>query len=765
MSKGNTTKYNITPARPRRIALLSHVMARNGAPMVLLSVAEILKDEGYQIDVFSVVHGPLEEDFKALNINVKVDENLHSTPLANQPWYKDYDLFLVNTAVMAGCFAAPLNGAPAIWWIHEGPVVLKQCGLTRENLSKIYKEKVCTVAVSEVAKEAFLSLRPDWQFDEVIPIGVKDNCTDIFHRKTVNLYGKIVFLTVACGMEPRKGQDVLCEAIERLPKQLRKKSEFWFVGKTGNDAVSKKVLTCANKYPKNVKVMGVLPHDKLLELYRQTDYVVVPSREESLSIVAMEAMMMGIPCVLSDNTGVAKIKGIDETARIFRSEDARELEKNIEWDIRYRVSYQYEQRKDNARRFYETHCSQEKFKDNMTNVVLRTIEQNEHKPLISVVLPVYNGEKYLAGSIESIRWQTFGDWELIIVNDGSTDGSADIIEKYVRKDFRIRVINHDTNKTLPVALNTGFAEARGKLLTWNSDDNIYMPQTFEKMVSFLSKHTEYVAVTGRMNQINDEGLFVRLFDKYNPESMWLVNTMGLCVMYRREVYDTIGGYDENLFLVEDYDYWLRILEHFGKYSIGAINEISYIYRCHKKSLTVARLDDVVKKSQELRRKHLIASLENMKNDIVALHYYYQIFVAHGDATVIHTALKQMKLLPGAEREAFDFPDGEYIVVGGGKEAREMIEVLGNKVKYIVIPDTQAVLRSINGRQIISCEEAILRANHYGAKVVIAASIPQNYALIQELTEEGLKEYRTYWRYKAIIATMKYQQTGTLQGEG
>ena len=144
----------------------------------------------------------------------------------------------------------------------------------------------------------------------------------------------------------------------------------------------------------------------------------------------------------------------------------------------------------------------------------------------------------------------------------------------------------------------------------------------------------------------------------------------------------------------------------------------------------------------------------MKNDIRALHYYYQIFVAHGEAHIIHDALKQMGLMPGIEREAFDFPDGEYIVVGSGKEAQEMLDVLGEKAKYLVFPDDNNVSRWIDSRMVISHKEAIIRANHHGAKLVVAADIPQNYALIEELTSEGLREYRTYWRYKMIIAAMK-----------
>ena len=93
--------------------------------------------------------------------------------------------------------------------------------------------------------------------------------------------------------------------------------------------------------------------------------------------------------------------------------------------------------------------------------------------VVSIVMPVYNGEKYLRQSIASVVNQTFKDWNLIIVDDCSTDSSPEIMNEYAKADDRIQVIHNEVNSKIPASLNNGFEEAAGRYFTWTSDD-IYM---------------------------------------------------------------------------------------------------------------------------------------------------------------------------------------------------------------------------------------------------------------------------------------------------
>ena len=106
-------------------------------------------------------------------------------------------------------------------------------------------------------------------------------------------------------------------------------------------------------------------------------------------------------------------------------------------------------------------------------------------PRVSVVLPVHNGAAYLDSAIGSILGQTFRDFELICVDDGSSDETPQILRRHALADRRIRVITNRPNKGLPGALNTGFAAARGALHTWTSDDNLARPQMLAQLVAAL----------------------------------------------------------------------------------------------------------------------------------------------------------------------------------------------------------------------------------------------------------------------------------------
>ena len=104
---------------------------------------------------------------------------------------------------------------------------------------------------------------------------------------------------------------------------------------------------------------------------------------------------------------------------------------------------------------------------------------------ISIVLPTYNGEQYISQSIDSILKQTFPDWELIIVNDCSTDHTLEIVKQYAEKDHRIKIVNNSINKKLPSSLNIGFQHSCGNFLTWTSDDNLYHENAFEDRKSVV----------------------------------------------------------------------------------------------------------------------------------------------------------------------------------------------------------------------------------------------------------------------------------------
>jgi glycosyltransferase involved in cell wall biosynthesis len=204
-------------------------------------------------------------------------------------------------------------------------------------------------------------------------------------------------------------------------------------------------------------------------------------------------------------------------------------------------------------------------------------------PLVSIVLPVYNGARYLRESLESCLDQSYPHWELILVDDASVDQTPAIAAEFAARDGRVQCIRHEVNRRLPAALNTGFAHARGQYLTWTSDDNCYHARALEEMVRVLTSRQEVQFVYADYDVIAEDGLLIQTVRAQPPIQLLGEHTGLACFLYRRGVYEQLGGYSEDLFLAEDYDYWLRILA--ARYHMEPLHQNLYRYRRHAHSLT------------------------------------------------------------------------------------------------------------------------------------------------------------------------------------
>ena len=225
-------------------------------------------------------------------------------------------------------------------------------------------------------------------------------------------------------------------------------------------------------------------------------------------------------------------------------------------------------------------------------------------PSVSIVLPCYNGANFLAQSIDSVIAQTFTDWELIIVNDCSKDNSLEIMQRYADEDSRIRIINNEHNLKLPGALNRGFHEAKGKYLTWTSHDNRMDPTMLEEFVNYLDTNPDKGLVTACYAAFSLK-TGEQLYEVHHPDPQLhlpLYNCVCYAFMYRREVLETVGDYDTTLFLVEDYDYWVRIWQ---KYPVGKIYKVLYYTGVGDDTLTLSRKKEIAEKLLEMRLRYFV----------------------------------------------------------------------------------------------------------------------------------------------------------------
>lgn len=218
--------------------------------------------------------------------------------------------------------------------------------------------------------------------------------------------------------------------------------------------------------------------------------------------------------------------------------------------------------------------------------------------LVSIVLPTYNGEKYIKEAIESILAQSYSLFELVIVDDCSTDNTYSIVKKYIEKDQRIKLIHNSINKKLPASLNVGFAVAKGSYYTWTSDDNRYKKDAIEALVKTIEEKPHCDLVFSDYDIINEGGHKIGERKRLNDNIVEILygNIIGACFLYKKEVHEKLGGYSENRFLVEDYDFWLRAYQYFR---FVHIDENLYEYRIHNTSLTETRIEDIQRETIKL----------------------------------------------------------------------------------------------------------------------------------------------------------------------
>lgn len=221
--------------------------------------------------------------------------------------------------------------------------------------------------------------------------------------------------------------------------------------------------------------------------------------------------------------------------------------------------------------------------------------------LVSIVLPAYNGEGYIEAALESILSQTYDHWELIAVDDGSTDRTGEILDEYSQKDPRVQVV-HQGNRKLPGALKTGFDQAQGEFLTWTSVDNLLYPEFLHRMVSCLQRHPGWDMVYANLDVIGEDGAPLRESDWYRsyqvpldsehihlPRDPSELNTrpdnyLGAAFLYRSRAAVLLGAYSPYHYTIEDYDYWMR-LNALMALSHADFSDPLYAYRFHSRSLT------------------------------------------------------------------------------------------------------------------------------------------------------------------------------------
>ncbi|MDO8140583.1 MAG: glycosyltransferase [Candidatus Brocadiales bacterium] len=241
-------------------------------------------------------------------------------------------------------------------------------------------------------------------------------------------------------------------------------------------------------------------------------------------------------------------------------------------------------------------------------------------PLVSVILPTYNCAAFLPHSIGSILAQTYHSYEVIVVDDGSTDITREALHPFMQK---IKYIRFEYNKGLPTARNAGIQSAQGKYIAFIDADDLWLPDKLETDVGYFQQHPEVSMVFSKHINIDDRGCVIdgnirkqlpygNIFIPLYMEQNFIISSS---VVVRKEVFETAGLFDERFFNCQDWDMWLRIAFHFK--AVG-INKTLVKYRHNPHSLSKNRNN--VLKYQKIVIDKIYTAFKSTENGITETLY-------------------------------------------------------------------------------------------------------------------------------------------------
>lgn len=207
-------------------------------------------------------------------------------------------------------------------------------------------------------------------------------------------------------------------------------------------------------------------------------------------------------------------------------------------------------------------------------------------PKVSVIVPTKNRAHYVSSAIQSVLDQTFRDFEIIVVDGASIDNTREVISKF--DDERIRYIREKKDRGVSASRNIGIKHSRGKFIAFLDDDDLWMSSKLEKQLNLINKNLDIGAVSTGAWIINKSSKIIgsgipsprgNIFPKILKK-----NCVGNCsmVLVRKECFEKVGLFDENLPAGEDFDLWIRLAKH---YQFDYVNEPLILYRVHEKRIS------------------------------------------------------------------------------------------------------------------------------------------------------------------------------------
>lgn len=251
---------------------------------------------------------------------------------------------------------------------------------------------------------------------------------------------------------------------------------------------------------------------------------------------------------------------------------------------------------------------------------------SDHRPVVSVIIPAHNYGCFISAALDSLAAQTFANWECIVVDDGSTDNTPEVVKAYAAKDNRVRYLRQE-NSRQAAARNNGLRNSGGRYFQFLDADDLIEPRKLERQVEYLERHPDVDIVYGDTRFFPSENPSELLYSMWGENAPWQpgisgcgaevllpllqLNTIPInAALTRRSIIDRVGLFDETLPPVEDWDYWLRCAEAGASFHFSDTEGTRALVRSHLSSSSKSRLRLV--SATLLMRKRLAARLTDIE---------------------------------------------------------------------------------------------------------------------------------------------------------
>ncbi len=352
-------------ARTDSVLILSNDFGYHGGPIACVSLARALSRKGYMITIAvpSADQEFLEEIFLEEGIQVIVIENLRFLSVENLEWTSEYTYVFANTFVMARCAIKLAQRRRVYLWLHESVDSYVGNEFWYDEIVEGIKNKQLIIgAVSDVARKNFGNIYPAEKKIEIFPYGIDDR----YKEDGCFAEDETTTFTVVANHASLKGLDILLDALVFISEEKGNQCRFLFAGKTYNNDYGRRIRDQIAQNT-NCEYLGELSREKIFDLYSKTDVIIIPSRRDSLPLVATEAMMLKKPCIISDAIGTMRYVKHKYNGLVFQSENSEELAGMISWCLENKEELKIIA--ENARKTYEAWFTPEKFENRVMAVI------------------------------------------------------------------------------------------------------------------------------------------------------------------------------------------------------------------------------------------------------------------------------------------------------------------------------------------------------------------------------------------------------------